>query len=662
MKAFIHLTFIVVFFSFIKCQPLAPTNKLISDVKIGYNLPQKVKTYAINTEDIITQGIEFPYKFLNNETNTLESSVKVSFKVKDNGRLYYKIYYQNESYKFPEDHEWSYENFYGSWSDTTIGFKEIKTDFISDSFKIVGNPRFEKKYFGASFEDFFIDEDKIKKVVQSISNVPEWKADVEKKAKQNKMTYEEQAMADALWVLKDNRNKGNTNHAWKRNPRMGKYSAMIVVCTEEALKKIPDYVQFINKTDEKGTFVNPYKYFLVDNPNQEGVSIYLDSTIFSLSLAIKPGNGIYVDKTKLPIKTLNYAEDSMCGSSHRIFEKALFEQFFSHENRNFKLNTIPVLADWSQNDYTPQEYLKNKQRFEKDTIHRIHSWIRNVDCPCKEVKDNYDYIEIWNPENQTLEKAAKLNVGVMTRIGFTYGKITAKVKMPPLLNKNHVWHGITNAIWLITQDLSEWNNRRYSNSGYIPKGNPDGEKIHTTSYSEIDFEIIKASPFWPYKYYKNSTLKEKAKKYEGKFNDTIVVASTNWDLASQDPPKFNYPIQYFNHGDKEYEAMRWSDKYQALTIRTPVLDHELFGRDFYYFQIEWRPYEIIWRIGPSKDKLYEVGYMSEKQTSIPNNQMVMIINQEFHLAEWWPDAVYEQDYIPFLKNKNLGKIYEITIE
>ena len=80
MKAFIHLTFIVVFFSFIKCQPLAPTNKLISDVKIGYNLPQKVKTYAINTEDIITQGIEFPYKFLNNETNTLESSVKVSFK------------------------------------------------------------------------------------------------------------------------------------------------------------------------------------------------------------------------------------------------------------------------------------------------------------------------------------------------------------------------------------------------------------------------------------------------------------------------------------------------------------------------------------------------------------------------------------------------------
>lgn len=645
-----------------KCQPNISQNKFIKNIKIGYNLPFKNRNYLISTEEIITQGIVFPYNYYNSETQTLENFIKFSFKVDDKKKYYYKIYYQNESYKFDETHPWSSENFYGSWSDSAIGFKVITGIEVVDSFKIIGNPRFESKYFGASIDNFFIDDQKIQRIIQSINNTPEWKADIESKAKQNHNTFEEQSFMDALWVLKESRNKGNVNHAWKRNPRMGKYSAMIVVCTEEALKNIPEYIKFINKKNEKGEFVNPYRYFMYNNPDPNNISVYLDSNIFSLSMSIKPGSGIYIDKTKLPFKNFNFKNDTLCGSSVDLFKKALFEQFFSHENKSFKLKTIPLIVDWEKDEYTPQVYLNNKNKYLNDSVHRVHSWIRNVECPCKEVKDRKDFIEIYNPENTNIENAAKLNVGVMTRVGFTYGKITAKVKMPRLLNKHHVWHGITNAIWLISQDLSEWNNRRYSQTGYIPKGNPDGEKIHTTAYSEIDFEIIKASPYWPYQYYKNNTLKEKSKNYDGKYNDTIIVAATNWDLASQDPPKFDYPIQYINHGNKRYEAMRWSDKYQALTIRTPVLDDELFGKDFYYFQIEWRPDEIIWRIGPSKENLYEVAYMNEKQTSIPNNQMVMIINQEFHLAEWWPDPVYEQDYIPFLKNKNVGKIFEITIE
>jgi len=661
MRLFLFFVLVTLTLIMVKCQPNI-SNNFIKNIKIGYNLPANHKTYSINTEDIITQGIVFPCQLNNNETNTVENTIKFSFKVDNKNKYYYKIYYQNESYKWDEKHEWSNENFYGSWADTTIGFKEIKGTEVIDSFKIVGNPRFESKYFGAPFDDFFIDDNKIQSVIQAINNSPEWKADVLKKAKQNHYTFDEQATMDALWVLKDNRNKGNVNHPWKRNPRMGKYSALIVVCTKEALKNIPDYIQFIHKKNEKGEFVNPYRYFLHDNPSSNDVSVYLDSCMFSLSLSIKPGDGIFIDKTKLPYKNLNYKDDSLCGSTIEIFKKALFEQFFSHENKNFKLNTIPILVDWEKDEYTPETYIANKNKYLNDTTHRVHSWIRNVECPCKEVFDRKEYIEIFNPENKNIENAAKLNVGVMTRVGFTYGKITAKVKLPHLLNKNHVWNGITNAIWLITQDLSEWNNRRYSQTGYTPKGNPDGERIHTTAYSEIDFEIIKASPYWPNQYYKNSTLKQKSKNYDGKYNDTIIVAATNWDLASQDPPQFYYPIQYIYHGNKEYEAMRWNKKYQAITIRTPALDNELFGKEFYYFQIEWRPNEIIWRIGPSKDNMHEVAYMSEKQTSIPNNQMVMIINQEFHLAEWWPVPVYEQDYIPFLKNRNIGKIYEITIE
>ena len=65
-----------------------------------------------------------------------------------NKQLYYKIYYQNESYKFHEDRIEASENFYGSWQETQIGFKPFSGEQIIDSFQIVGNPRNEVKYFG----------------------------------------------------------------------------------------------------------------------------------------------------------------------------------------------------------------------------------------------------------------------------------------------------------------------------------------------------------------------------------------------------------------------------------------------------------------------------------------------------------------------------------
>lgn len=638
------------------------TKNLIENVRIGFNLPQKNKSYQINTENIVNQGIAFPYQLKNEESNTIENSIKFSFTIQDGKKYYYKIFYQNEEYKFPETDTLSNENFYGSWNDTITGFKEITNKNVIDSFVIIGNPRFEKKFYGSPIENFFVTQEKVDEIIKNIENSPKWKKDIELKSKKNHYSFKEQAIRDALWVLRDKRNHGNINHQWKRNPRMGRYSALIVVCTEKALKNIPEYIQYLHKTNEKGEYVNPYSYFFNKKFNSEGIYLYLDTNIFSLTLSIKPGNGIYIDKTKVPNNCLNFNEDSTCGSSYKLFKKALFEQYFCPENRHFKINTIPVLADWTKHEYTVQKYENNKKKFAKNTLNRVHSWMRNVDCPCNEVKDNISDIEIWNPPSKSIKKAAKQNVGVMTRVGFTYGKITAKVKLPSLLNSSKVWNGITNAIWLITQDLNDWNNRRYSISGYTPKGNPNGKKSHTTSYSEIDFEIVKASPYWPYLYYQDDDLRKKSYQYNGKNNDTIIVALTNWDLACKDPKNFKFPIQYLMHGDKKYEAMRWDEKYQALTIRTPAINQELFGGNYYYFQIEWRPREIIWRIGPSKDKMKEIGYMNDESTNIPNNQMVMVISLGYHLAEWWPPPIFEQDYIPFLKNKNLAKIYEITIE
>ena len=66
--------------------------------------------------------------------------------------------------------------------------------------------------------------------------------------------------------------------------------------------------------------------------------------------------------------------------------------------------------------------------------------------------------------------------------------------------------------------------------------------------------------------------------------------------------------------------------------------------------------------GTKPDKMQVVGYMSEKETSIPNNQMNVIVTQEFHYSSWWLPEVFEQGLIPFPKRDLVGKIYEITIE
>ena len=67
---------------------------------------------------------------------------------------YYKIYYQNESYKFNEGNPLDNENFYGSWEDSTIGFKRIaQTGTVCDTFRIVGNPRNERRFFGSDISE-----------------------------------------------------------------------------------------------------------------------------------------------------------------------------------------------------------------------------------------------------------------------------------------------------------------------------------------------------------------------------------------------------------------------------------------------------------------------------------------------------------------------------
>jgi hypothetical protein len=141
-----------------------------------------------------------------------------------------------------------------------------------------------------------------------------------------------------------------------------------------------------------------------------------------------------------------------------------------------------------------------------------------------------------------------------------------------------------------------------------------------------------------------------------------MFCCTNWDLASTEPPLFKAGIDSIRYNKKtKFETQRWYETYKALTTRTPMSNDD-FKAQWYYYEIEWRPSEIIWRLGPDLDHMTVMGYMDDLHSSIPNNQMKCIVTQEYHYSEWWPPIVWDQRLIPYNKTDIEGRVYEIVVE
>ncbi len=558
-----------------------------------------------------------------------------SFSIKNNSgiskKLLWKIYYKNTSYCFPETNattkginEFAEENFYGSYIDSTILFNstvEIPSDGeyheIIDSIRIAGNPRNEDYCYS-----------------------------------------------------------NGINNRWRRNPRVGIYNFMLVVTDASGINKIPSYIQNISLR-ENNHFITPYYYFIDGDGKNIPNTVVLNAKD-SLKVSARPdlGKGIYINNDFFNDEVIKNNANVGCGNDPKLFKTSAFSQFIHYIDKSAKLENIPVIDDVINNNYSKLDYNWNRNFYRKEEL--ISTTPLTTKSPCETVYSDpvNRKIIIHNPKS-TPGNWKKENVGIITRHGLTYGKVRVKVKLTQLLNMNNVWNGITNAIWLISQPNDKWNYRRSCpNGGYFKTywGGPNDERINRSDYSEIDFEILKTTSYCPDINFPpvyripvsdskniekwNTPLPEEILKEDG----NITVACTNWDMACRQPENFGTGCNSISYLGKSFEAHRWDENYRAITEKRYAPDDELFGSPYYYFEIDWRPTEIIWRIGPEPDKMYIVGYMNEKITSIPNNQMLLIITQEFHNTKWWPGSPFQQENIPFPLNDINGEIYEIVIE
>ena len=154
----------------------------------------------MDLDEKITTGVSLP-SVKQSESGFFKFSFKIKNKSEKPKKYSFRLFYQNESYKLieyvSENTEKIYNplssnNFYGSWgygNDSMHTTELIPADkrwhTIVDSFKIVGNPRNEKKYFGGVKENIRRSDDLITNQIKRISNDEKWLRSIKIKAKKN---------------------------------------------------------------------------------------------------------------------------------------------------------------------------------------------------------------------------------------------------------------------------------------------------------------------------------------------------------------------------------------------------------------------------------------------------------------------------------------------
>ena len=210
------------------------------------------------------------------------------------------------------------ENFYGSWEEVSKTFAETEAipadneyHQVTDKFRIVGNPRDEQRYYS-----------------------------------------------------------DGVNDRWKRNPRVGEYSFMLVVTTPSNIEKnlIPEDVRNISKV-VNNSFTDPWFYFLY-GPGKKLENTIVSIYPYTLHVIAKPdlGAGIYINPLFAKSNSGKKAFNSNCGQDSAIYKRAQFDQFIHYIDSSTKFSNIPVIADVLNDNYSQMDYNWNRRFYTKDEL------------------------------------------------------------------------------------------------------------------------------------------------------------------------------------------------------------------------------------------------------------------------------------------------------
>jgi hypothetical protein len=145
-------------------------------------------------------------------------------------------------------------------------------------------------------------------------------------------------------------------------------------------------------------------------------------------------------------------------------------------------------------------------------------------------------------------------------------------------------------------------------------------------------------------------------------NGTIMAVCSNWDLACHEPPNFFTGVKTNVIDSMPFVHFRANNWHKKLVSKADINYDQISSSDFYFFEIEWLPTRIIWRIGPERDEMQVLCIMDDSMTTIPNNQMLPVVGQEWHSTESWYLSPFEQNFIPFPKDDVIGQVMEIWVE
>lgn len=441
---------------------------------------------------------------------------------------------------------------------------------------------------------------------------------------------------------------------WARNPRTGRYSLLIVAIPEPSFELWPPPREVADpRARTHGRFTDPYHYWLRGpGSGRKEITSLLIRDVLELHAELDPLSGVEGCFGRVP----------------------LYEPFIHTLDTTTRFDNIPLIADVLDNTFTRTTYDSLLCFTPVSDLVNTTPYLAETPCANIRVDSSLRALEIRNPA-ATPPRPRKTQTGVLARHAFTYGRFRVHAELSPLLNDSDLWNGLTNAIWLIgtgTPGLV----RSPCAGGYLTTGSDAGRagRIDRTNYAEIDFEIMKGMPLCPERSFppiypqriadpdhRSAWLRALPREVLDQHGQ-VTVACTNWDLACPDPPHFAAGCQDITLDGQVFTSHRWDRDYRAVTQKRMEPDDELFGPGGYWFEIDWRPAEIFWRIGPSSADLRTVGYMNSSMTSIPDVPMRLAITQEFHNTAWWPGCPYEQQGIPFPAKDLVGRVFSVSVE